>query len=149
MMEDKTRRGILKRAVARFSSPGCCVLNFTRDAILCHWSLVGKMGGLWRVRHRRRSRRDEQVESATRETMVRPLFGPSYLRLDVQRETGLRMPVLVFLRTRPSAQLKNGVAFDKTSQHLGSPAFRDGPTSARFCSRRFRFDEQHSTKPAV
>ena len=85
----------------------------------------------------------------TRATMIDLYEARQYLGLDTLKETGLRMPVEVYFKDPEVAETSRAPASTMTSPRLGSPAFGDGPTSARFAVVDYDATRNILTPPAI
>lgn len=71
-------------------------------------------------------------KNLTRETRIELYSARRYLRLEAQKETGLRIPVLVYFKDPSVARSSKDVALDDDFMTPWEPGLADGPTSARF-----------------
>lgn len=89
------------------------------------------------------------VRKLTRETMTELYSARRYLRLDAQKETGLRMSVQVYFKDPRVADLLKDAAIDTEFTTPWEPGLRDGPTSARFAVVDYDSTTNKLTAPAV
>lgn len=84
-----------------------------------------------------------------RKIMVDLYEARSYLSLDTQKETGLRMPVEVYFKDPRVGEVFKGAGTDPDFRTPWEPGLRDGPTSARFAVVDYDATRNTLTPPAI